>query len=57
MKESIRIYSLEKPIIWDENEPLLLKALLKSANITFSPNLKKELFFQISPVSGWINDG
>ena len=55
MKESIRTYSLENPIIWNENEHILLKALLKAANIIFSPKLKKELFFLINPVSGWIN--
>lgn len=55
MKELIRVYSLEDPIIWDENKQLLLKAILKAINMPFSMGVKKEFAFQVNPVSGWVN--
>jgi len=53
--EKIRIYALENPLIWIENEELLFRTILKAVNPSFSFSLNKNFIFHISPTCGWLS--
>ncbi len=53
--EKIRIYALENPLIWAENEEFLFNTILKVVNPSFSFSLNKNFVFHINPTCGWLS--